>query len=198
MCGGEEARFVGYTNGKSAVRLREGVVPAGSHRFTTTAAARRTLQSRCVLRWGAGGADVDGTNTDGADVDGTTANGAGVGGTSADGAGVGGAGGGADVGGTGGGTTTSAGYVAGNCAVTGGYGVQSGVESGVESGIQSGVESGVQSGVRSGVHIKRSKATVCVLHYINCGRDEWQRKYQVGKRLEMQCGRRVNGSNAVW
>ena len=39
--GGDSRNFVAYTNGKSAVRLAPGVIPAGPHRFTSVAPARR-------------------------------------------------------------------------------------------------------------------------------------------------------------
>ena len=39
--GGDKRHFVAYTNGKSAVRLAAGVVPAGPHRFTSVPPARR-------------------------------------------------------------------------------------------------------------------------------------------------------------
>jgi hypothetical protein len=45
--GGDSTNFVAYTNGKSAVRLAPGVVPAGPHRFTSVPPARR-LQSIAV------------------------------------------------------------------------------------------------------------------------------------------------------
>lgn len=45
--GGDSRNFVAYTNGKSAVRLAPGVVPAGPHRFTSVPPARR-LQSITV------------------------------------------------------------------------------------------------------------------------------------------------------
>jgi hypothetical protein len=45
--GGNSRHFVAYTNGKSAVRLAPGVVPAGPHRFTSVPPARR-LQSIAV------------------------------------------------------------------------------------------------------------------------------------------------------
>eukprot|EP01052_Picozoa_sp_SAG31_P008036 SAG31_NODE_396_length_16264_cov_17.206496_6_plen_229_part_00 len=45
--GGDRRHFVAYTNGKSAVRLAAGVVPAGPHRFTSLPPAR-ILQSVAV------------------------------------------------------------------------------------------------------------------------------------------------------
>ena len=45
--GGDKRHFVAYTNGKSAVRLAEGVIPAGPHRFASIPPARR-LQSIAV------------------------------------------------------------------------------------------------------------------------------------------------------
>ena len=46
-CGGAVDGFVAYSNGKGAVRLSDAVVPAGSHRFTSTPDGRK-LQSMCA------------------------------------------------------------------------------------------------------------------------------------------------------
>jgi len=54
-CGGKQV-FVAYNNGKAAVRLADGVVPAGSHRFTSLQRARK-IQSRVVTPSAEGGSE---------------------------------------------------------------------------------------------------------------------------------------------